>query len=77
MKKIIFSAFLILIYLIGCSENTKVLNGKKEEEFITIDSSTGQFYYKNELYTGIYENYHESGQLIQKGSVSIPKMQTV
>ena len=59
---------MVLISLIGCSENENILIRNKEEEFIAIGSSTGLFYYKNELYTGIYEDYHESGQLIKKGS---------
>ena len=62
MKNIIFSIFLVLISIIGCTENAKILNGNKEEQFLTIDSSTGTLYYRNIPYTGIYEYYHENGQ---------------
>ena len=59
---------MVLISLNGYSQTTKVLNGNKEKEFIWVDDSTGQFYYKNKLYTGDYEEYHYSGQQHKKGS---------
>ena len=68
MKNIIFSILLVLISFNGYSQTTKVLNGNKEREFIRFDSTNKQVYYKNELYTGIYESYYENGQLWWKGS---------
>jgi len=67
MKNIIFSFLLVLISFNGYSQTTKVLNENKEEEFIRYDA-TGLIYYKDELYTGFYEKYHENGQPYEKGS---------
>jgi antitoxin component YwqK of YwqJK toxin-antitoxin module len=57
-----------LISYFGYSQTTKVLNGNKEKEFIRFDDTTGYLYHKNELYTGVYESYHEILQLFLKGS---------